>query len=498
MRHLFNSQSLKFIVRSCIISLLCMPMQGCVKYNYKAKPINTSNVLDEINSWSVHDSGLNRFLQLNGMSIEQLNSNIFSIERLYLTSLYYDPEMQVAYKEWKKAQIIAKHSNYKIRPEIAVPFEHHSDTSGGQSEWTIGVVLNFIYERKGKREARQARANIELLNAKLAINKLALQRYGMLERKYHAFIIMQTKVTEIKNEINVLKELLEQLEKKYELGGVSQFEISTIKLELQQRLFQSSLQENMLQEIKDDLLTMTNLPYSEYGSIEFETISPLIFTKKLYQDTALIEVNITGLQTRMLNNHIELAMQLNNYAQTESELRLEIEKQYPDLVLSPGFIFDQSDNIWALGTSWILPLFKNTKQNLRILKALEDRKIKQQEIVVLQKNLLNSLYMKHNSILRHKNTLQVSDEIVAAIEQRANEIKSQIEAGGIDRIVMLRNRMELYKAKQSQVRIYDEAINAMLEIENQLQVSHANIEIGHVVESWLIYIEEKNNNESIN
>jgi outer membrane protein, heavy metal efflux system len=497
MYHLFT-QRLSFIARSSIISLLCVSMQGCVQHSYKEEPINTSSVLNEINSWSVDDSNLNQFLQTNGVSDGQLNSNTFSIKRLFLTGLYYDPEMQVAYKKWKKAQIIAIHSNYKIRPDIAIPFEHHSDTSGGQSEWTIGVVLNFIYERKGKREARQARANIELLNAKLAINKLALKRYGMLEKKYHAFIITQTKVTEIENEINVLKELLEQLEKKYELGAVSQFEISTIKLELQQRLFQSSLQENMLQEIKDDLLTITNLPYSEYSAIEFETISPLIFTKKLYQDTILMEIDITGLQISMLDTHIELAMQLNKYAQAESELRLEIEKQYPDLVLSPGFIFDQSDNIWALGASWVLPLFKNTKQNLSILKALEDRKIKQQEIVVLQKNLLNSLYMKHKSILRQTKILQVSDEIVAAIEQRANEIKSQIKAGGIDRIVMLRNRMELYKAKQSQVIIYDEAIKAMLEIENQLQLSHANIKISRIVESWLVHIEEKYSNESIN
>ncbi len=492
------SQRLRFIASSAIISLLCVAMQGCVKHSYVAEPVNTSNVLSEINSWNIDNLDLNRFLLANGISSEQLNNNAFSIERLYLTSLYYDPEMQVAYKKWKKAQVAAEHANYSINPELSIPLEHHSETSSGQSEWTIGAVLSFIYERKGKREARQARANVDLLNAKLAITKLAFEKLGRLEEQYHLYIVTKTKITEIENEIDVLKDLLEQLEKKYELGAASQFEISTIKLELQQRLFQLTLQENIFQENKDDLLALSNLSYSEYDSVDIEYINPLSLTKGIYKQSDIIETDISSLQSMLLDNHLEMAMVLNDYAQSEAELRLEIESQYPDIVLSPGFIFDQSDNIWALGASWVLPFFKNTEQNLNILSALEDRKIKQREVVVLQKNLLNSLYMKYNSILRHKNTLDISDEIIASIEERASEINNQIEIGGIDSVTLLRNRMEFYKAKQAQIEIYYEAIDAMHELEHLLQKSHRESEVNEIVSSWLTFVEEKEINEAIN
>jgi outer membrane protein, heavy metal efflux system len=473
-------------------------MQGCVKHSYKANPINTNSVLNEINSWKIDNHELDQFLQNNGLSTEELSSNRFSVERLYLTSLFYDPEMLVAYKKWKKAQVAANNADYKINPEFSIPLEHHSETTSGQSEWTIGVVLSFIYERKGKREARQARANIELLNAQLGITELAYEKHGQIEEQYHAYIVSKTKITEIDNEINVLKELLEQLERKYELGAVSQFEISTIKLELQQRLFQLTLQENILQEHKDGLLALSNLSHSEYDKIEIEYIQPLELARGLYQHPDIIEAEVSSLQSNLLDNHLEMAMVLNDYAQTEAELRLEIESQYPDLVLSPGFIFDQSDNIWALGASWVLPLFKNTEQNLKILKALEDRKIKQREVVVLQNSLLNSLYSKHKSILRHKSTLGISDEIIAAIEIRASEINNQIEIGGIDSISLLRNRMEYYKAKQAQIEIYNDAIDAMHEIEHLLQTSHCGSEINEIVSAWLTYVEENKNDESVN
>jgi len=491
-------QRFSLIARSFIISLLCISMQGCVKHSYKEQPVNTELVLNEINSWSVNDLGLNQFLQLNGVFTEQLKSNTFSIKRLFLTSLYFDPEMQVAYQKWKKAQIVTSHSGYNINPELSLPFEHHSDTSAGQSEWTIGAVLSFIYERKSKREARKAKAEIELFNAKLAMNKLAFEHYGEFEEKYHSYLLARAKIVETENEVDVLKELLEQLQKKYELGAVSQFELSTVELKLQQSLFQLTLLKNNLQENKDDLLVMTHLAYSELNDIKLEYVSPFSFTKEAYHEAEFLNVDFSSLQKSMLDTHFEMAMRLNDYAQSEAELRLEIENQYPDLVLSPGFIFDQSDNIWALGASWVLPLFKNTEQNLRILKALEERKIKQQEITVLQKALLSLLYKRHKSVVRHGALIKVSDEIIASIEQRAKEIEAQIEIGGVDNIVLLRNRIEFYKTKQTQVDAYRQAVNALLEMEHLLQNSHSDVDINNIVASWLELLEEKNNVKAVN
>jgi hypothetical protein len=132
-------------------------MQGCAKYTYHEEPIDFASVSTEINSWTINDLGLIQFLKENDPTAESVQSNVFSINRLFLTSLYYDPAMQVAYKKWKKAKIIVELSDYKINPELSIPFEHHSETSNGQSEWTIGAVLTFIYERKNKQEARKAK-----------------------------------------------------------------------------------------------------------------------------------------------------------------------------------------------------------------------------------------------------------------------------------------------------------------------------------------------------
>ena len=488
----------QFMKYCFIFFLICIGLQGCAKHVYQEEPVNLAGVFAEINSWTIENPELTRFLKENGILAVELNSNVFSINRLFLTGLFYDPEMQVAYKKWKQAKIVVDHSDYKINPQISLPFEHHSDNTDTSNLWTIGTVLSFIYERKGKQEARKAKAEVNLLNASLKINQLALERYGLFEERYHQYIVQQATISELRNEIDVLKELLAQLQNRFELGAVSQFELNSTKLELQQGAFQLTVQENNLQDRVDELLAMTHLAYPELDGINIETISPLLFANSEYQESEYISADFTGLQKIMLESHLDMAITLNQYALSEADLRLKIEKQYPDIVLSPGFIFDQSDNIWSLGSSWILPLFENTEQNLNILAALEERKIKQQKIIVLQKELLSALYKIHRSIMRHKKALQVSDEIIDSIELRANEIQNQIDIGGIDGVALLRNRKAFYQARQEQISVYNNAINAMLELDHLLQNSHSELNINDVVASWLKLIEERSNNELVN
>ena len=491
--HTFRHKSCLFILFLSVLAI-----QACAKYTYHDVPINNTNISSEINSWSINDSGLNHFLITNGLAAQSLISNLFSIKRLYLTGLYYDPEMQVAYRKWKQAKIALDHNNYSINPNISFPLEHHSDNTDTSNLWSIGAVISFIYERKGKREARKAKAEVGLLNATLKIKQLALNRYGLFEERYHAYVVKQAEIIEIRNEIGVLKELLAQLQNQYQLGAVSHFELNNTKLELQQGVFQLSIEENNLLELTDELLAMTQLIYSDLENIEILSTPPLLFANTEYQVSEYFTTDFSDLQKTMLDSHIDMAIKLNHYALAEADLKLLIEKQYPDIVLSPGFIFDQSDNVWALGSSWVLPLFEKTQQNLDILTALEERRIKQQEIMVLQKELLNVLYKSHRSISRHKEAIKISDEIVRSIEDRTEEIKNQIDMGGVDQTVLLRNRIELYKARQEQIHIYKEAIDAILEFEHLLQSSHSNVNINDVITKWLEQVEERLNDELVN
>lgn len=474
-----------FIARTIASSLILSLLSACFPHQYKPEPIDKQSVLQTIQTWSIHNSGLNHFLKSNGLTLDEINSEFFTLNRLYLTGLYYSPEMQIALKQWHKAKIGVENSAYQINPQLDIPFEHHSDTSDGQSQWTIGAVLSFIYERQGKREARKAAAQVEALNARLGIEEKAHEIYDQFAEIYYDYIVRRSRLNSIKAELGILNELLSQLESNYEFGAVSQFELSSLKLELQQRTFELSLQENLLQQSEDKLLAMTHLEYSNYDAIEIKYIPPIRFARDLYSSIEYLDSSLESFQIELLKTHHGLARKLNDYAIAEAELKLEIENQYPDIVLSPGFIFDQSDNIWALGLSWVLPLFTNTKQNQVILKALEERKIKQQAVLTMQKDLLNRLYQSYQAVKRYEQTMMISDNVVKTVQERNEQLKKQIELGGINQTALLRNQVELQKAMQTQSEIYHEAINSMEHLRHLVHVDHSQIDIPKAVIFWL-------------
>ena len=61
----------------------------------------------------------------------------------------------------------------------------------------------------------------------------------------------------------------------------------------------------------------------------------------------IADMPAAALQTTALLNRLDIRIALEKYAAAESKLKLELAKQYPDLVISPGYAFEFGDNIWS-------------------------------------------------------------------------------------------------------------------------------------------------------
>ena len=472
-------------------ALLCL--SGCVSHHYEPAPITAWQHAQDFQDWSADDPGLNAFLDQNGLTVPAPTH--YSIARLYLTGLYYDPAMQLAYEQWQQARRVAANSPDYRNPELSIPLEHHSEDR--ESAWTVGGVLQFVYERKEKRAARKAKAQVQLFNAKLALTQHAHSRYIAFVESYYKVLIGSLRIAVLQDEINVLYDLLAQLQKRYELGELRYSEWAAIKLTRQTRAFELTRQENTLAGHRDQLLSMTQLVTADLAHIQIAAPSPQQLFASIREQTALFERDEAELQQTMLTRNLALAERFNDYALREAALRLEIERQYPDLVLSPGFIFDQSDNIWALGLGWTLPLAARTERNLAIVTALEARKIAQQEIIVLQKDMLAELYQNHRAIIRNQATMALSDELVQILAAQVGTLEEQFRAGGIDSTLLLRGRLEWLQARQSQLDIYASAITTLLKLQALLPDAYSELDISHVVTTWLTSIDRKNDHADI-
>ena len=110
----------------------------------------------------------------------------------------------------------------------------------------------------------------------------------------------------------------------------------------------------------------------------------------------LAELPLVEIRRRALLQRTDVLSALAAYAASESALRLEIAKQFPDLRLSPGYNYDQGDNEWSLGLSVTIPVLN---QNQGAIAEAEARRAEMAaEFNALQARVVNEVEVASDSL----------------------------------------------------------------------------------------------------
>ncbi len=173
------------------------------------------------------------------------------------------------------------------------------------------------------------------------------------------------------------------------------------------------------------------------------------------------------IQNMALHERYDIKQALFKYQAYEAALRLEIERQYPDITLSPGFIFDQDDKIWALATSWVLPMFHHNEAQIN--EALAKRQLLQKEFQVLQSNLIDELAKKRHRYIALTNSLQQAEALVNELKDRENIFQKQYDSGYTGKLDLLRNQLETLRAKRAYFEIRVSVNKSLAELEDLIQ-----------------------------
>ena len=145
-----NSRNL---AKNILMIVLLSGISSCAYQEYEPAPIETSQTISNLVSRDVNEPGFIRFMHENG--IAQWPVKQWSFEEITLAALYFNPQMEAEFADFKLSEAQALVLLQRENPVIGVPLEHHSDTSGGVSPWTIGLLFDFIFERPAKRRAKQ-------------------------------------------------------------------------------------------------------------------------------------------------------------------------------------------------------------------------------------------------------------------------------------------------------------------------------------------------------
>ncbi len=452
-----NNFSLAYF-KCCLIFILIFILSACVKQQYVSEPIDIQQNIEDIVLKDHRSQQFKLFLEEHQYPTDNWPITKWDLKNLTLVAIYFNEKINVAKSELAVHQAGEIIAGQRANPTVAIPLENHDGSA--ESPWLIGLVFDFLFEREDKRKTKQQQALAKRAAAEIKLQQQTWSIYSNLHKNLIEYFAAIKQKEILLAQRKLLKESLGLLIRRKELGQVSQFELSRVRLELQHLQLQLSNQDNIINNAFHVLIAVTGLQVDKFNKNDFQFNS---FDKTI----TLNEYDEKKLRKNLLNNRHDIKIKLKEYDALEASLKLEIIKQYPDINLSPGFIFDQGSNVWALGASWALPLFHNHEGEIE--QALAMRKQLQAEFIAMQTNLINELSRRHQNYIYKIASYENSILLLRELGQRVSQIQKQFDLGYVDQLSLVQVKLETEKVKQAVFSIKVDVLRATEELERVTQ-----------------------------
>ena len=366
-------------------------------------------------------------------------------------------ELKELRKEYEKFKSIAEIKT--PFPNPSVEFGHAAGTS--IDEKSAGKVQPFIgfgfTIPLGPRLARNDDLNEALMLR--AYNNIVLKHRSLYFDLKGAFTSYSMESTLFKKKQQLLQHLklnYQTVNKLFKVGEATIIDLNSAKIQysnMQISLYETKSELNQLKSLLGDLLG------KDLGVIaDFKVKIDTMNTEDLK--------GLDQMKSKMLLNNFELSRLEMDYKIAETELKLELAKQYPDIEIGssgeqePG----EKKKIFSLGVSLDLPIFDRNQQE--ITRKDEERKIILAKFnSVLGKSINRMNLLVSNYKLQKLKLSLIDDEIIPRSTETVAKAEKAVQAGRLDILRFIDLSKELYENELERIQVIKTLQKIKLELE---------------------------------
>ena len=446
---------MQFLPSLFFVCLIAFYLSGCNFISYETKPIANQQVIERITAKDPEDQRFKEFLKIQGFKEDSLPIKEWGLNELMLCALFFNPRIEIAKKEWDVAKI--QEMIAPIKAPSSVGFESGRQTTGVKenSRDAFGLSFTTLFETADKAKIREERARNQSLIKRLELRKLAWDIKTDLTLNYLRYHQLLLNLQIIRSEIKLQNEILNMLKKRKSLGLSSSIDSNFNQIELNKNIQKLNEEQYQLNETKSKLASILGISAEKLNTMRIANInmdqSIEIFSKTLDDETKQRDVINLG-----LFNRIDLRIALAKYAVSESQLKLNVANQYPDIRFSPAYIFDYGSSKWLLGVTSLIPTVEKNKNLVEEAKKLRD--IESLQVEKIQTSIINELAKLRDNYTNAKDMVRKDTEDLSAANALENSIESKFNQGEIDRIELTQQKLITMQYKR---RFYTNKITLM-------------------------------------
>jgi cobalt-zinc-cadmium efflux system outer membrane protein len=262
--------------------------------------------------------------------------------QLAVAALVSRAELEAARRSWLAARAGVRTAGARPAPGVEGQVERAFSGNRGESPWVVSLTALFTIELGGKRAAR-----VQHAWAREAIAESDLIQGAIVTRaRVRSAAVTVVHAEEILSETARIHQELEsvaELERgRFQEASMESSELARTGAELALARADVAAAEREVIAARAALAGTVAVPTSTLHSVRVVVAPPqgCAWADSVGPDSLL---GLAALRRP------EVTRALGQYALAESEVRMQVARQRPDLELGPGYIFDQGIHRWTLG-----------------------------------------------------------------------------------------------------------------------------------------------------
>jgi outer membrane protein, heavy metal efflux system len=385
------------------------------------RPIDPAATARALEGRSLTDAGVQSFVAAHSRAKAPIAE--WDLDTLTLAAFYFHPDLDIARAQAAVARAAIVTAGERPNPTISVPIEHKAEAH----PWITVIDVDVPIETANKRGLRVREAGDAARAAELAIAQQAWQVRSSIRAQLAALSAADAAIAALDRQAGVQQDLVEALQKRFELGESSQIELSQARISARQTEMLRLDRIAQRARARARLAASIGIPESGLGNATFAFVAAL--------------TSPADVRERALIARPDVLIALADYAAAESSLRLELARQYPDIHIAPGLGWDQGARRWDLGFSATLPIFSRNRG--AIGEAVARRSLSETRFIALQSKVIAAV---DEASAAYREAMHKVDESTALMDLQTRQTESarrSFEAGESDRVALRTAELEL-------------------------------------------------------
>jgi outer membrane protein, heavy metal efflux system len=299
---------------------------------YRPRPLQAPDLERAYRERALDDGHLREFIEASiGAPMPSWPPESLDLKTLTLIAYYYSPELDVARAQLATAEAGVRAARGRVNPGLTASGGYNRDPA---SHLEAGLSPSFTLETAGKRGYRILRAQHELESAQAGLAEATWQLRSRVRTEFFNHLLADARLALLERERRTRADIVDMFSRRVEVGEAARPELDVFRLDL-------ILTEATFRTARGDAV-QTRAALENVIGLPPGALLDARWTAPTFDAPPPADaLPIKAVQRAGMLHRADVRRSLSDFAVADSSLRLELARQYPDLVLSPTFSFEE-------------------------------------------------------------------------------------------------------------------------------------------------------------